>query len=157
LRLQLRRAVLHTASLSLRPHLERLGFRVEKERVSQFGLILKHSRVQEALDSGQAGRAGIAPGDRILAIDGFAFSSAGLDWVAKRGAQAEWEVLRGHRLLRFRLTAEKTAQLGTMTWTGNEEQARRIREWLRAEFRPRPEEKFERDFRENFHGEETVV
>ncbi|WP_085316811.1 M61 family metallopeptidase [Derxia lacustris] len=141
--------------------LERLGFRIVRAEQSRLGLLFRDgikADIDDVLDDSPAGRSGIAPGDQLLAIDGYAFSPQALQWVASRFAPVRLDLLRGHRRLSLSLTPEPHTVATGLVWNGDASQAERIAGWLASPgFAPAPGQPFSLDFYENFHGVETVV
>jgi len=155
-----RREIGETHDLSIKRQLERLGFQVQMESVPYLGLLFRETigqAIADVLDDSPAGGSGIAPGDVIVSINGFPFTAAGLKWAVKQGS-VRLEVTRGHRTLSFEIAPGARKQIASMIWNGSEEQAERIRRWLkRPEFKPRAGETISLAFYENFHGVEIVV
>jgi predicted metalloprotease with PDZ domain len=155
-----RREIGETHDLSIKGQLERLGFQVQMESVPYLGLLFRETigqAIADVLDDSPAGGSGIAPGDVIVSVNGFPFTAAGLKWAVKQGS-VRLEVTRGHRSLSFEIAPGARKQIASMIWNGSEEQAERIRGWLkRPEFTPRAGETISLAFYENFHGIEIVV
>ena len=155
-----RREIGETGDLSIRQQLERLGFQVRTESVPYLGLLFREAigpTIGDVPDDSPAGGSGIAPGDVIVNVNGFPFSAAGLTWAVKHGS-LRLVVTRGHRTLSFEITPGVRTRIASMMWNGDDEQAERIRRWLkRPEFRPQPGERISLDFYENFHGIEILL
>jgi predicted metalloprotease with PDZ domain len=155
---RLRREVTEPGSLSVRQHLERIGFAVALRRESSLGLILKGAVIEDVLDTSAAGQASMAPGDSIVGVDGFPFSRKALRWAVERRDLLTLDVRRGHRGLSFTMTPGEWAGIGEIRWYGSEAQAERIRRWLGGgDFRPGHGEGLDLEFHENFHGVEMVI
>jgi len=151
----------HVSALSLETQLERLGFHIGTEIVRYVGLMFNSPggpNIYNVLDESPAGDSGIAPEDIIDRVNGFPFSMKALAWAARRCDPMTLEVLRGHRMLTFKLFPAERREIATLSWMGTEMQARLIRTWLhREDFRPPSAYQFSLDFYENFHGVESVV
>jgi predicted metalloprotease with PDZ domain len=155
---RLRREVTEPGSLSVRQHLERIGFAVTVRRESSLGLIMKDAVVEDVLDTSAAGHTSLAPGDSIVGVDGFPFSRKALRWVAERRDPVTLDVWRGHRGLSFTMTPGEWAGIREMQWHGTDAQAERIQRWLgTGAFQPGHGEELDLEFHENFHGVETVI
>jgi predicted metalloprotease with PDZ domain len=155
---RLRREVTEPGGLSVQQHLERLGFKVSLARVNHLGLILKDAVIEDVMDASPAGRVGIAPGDAIVRINGFASSRRALRWIVDRKEPFALEVSRGHRSLRFQMTPGECSSIGNICWIGTPSQAQRIRQWLHSDdFNPEGGEFFDLEFHENFRGVEVMI
>lgn len=109
-------------------------------------------------DTSAAGQAGIAPGDIIISINHFAFSTRALKWVANQASPVELCVRRGHRELTMTLTPKPIERLVKLHWQGTEDQCRHIQQWLDDDsFSPEAGSIFTLNFYENFHGIETLI
>ena len=154
------REIGETGKLSIKAQLERLGFQVQLETVPYLGLLFREAvgqTIADVLDDSPAGGTGIAPGDVITSVNGFPFSAAGLKWAVKQGS-VRLDVTRGHRALCFDIVPVGRTRIASMTWNGIDEQAERIRGWLkRPEFMPSAGAEISLEFYENFHGIEIVV
>lgn len=153
-------AVREPGYLDIGAVLERLGFVVERGVRHMLGLTFDESgppTLFDVLDDSPAGRAGLAPGDVITAIDGFAFTPAALKWVAGRAAATTIEVTRGHRRLCFTLTPAPRDAITGVRWTGDEAAAKRLADWLGDAAPLIPGQAVPLDFYENFHGVETLL
>jgi len=155
-----RREIATTSDLSIKDQLTRLGFGVDMETIPYLGLLFRESisqTIADVPDDSPAGASGIAPGDVINTVNGYAFSVAGLKWAVKHGP-VQLDVTRGHRTLSFEITPGSRTRIASLTWNGSDSQAERIRQWLkRPEFCPMPSQDISLDFYENFHGVEILV
>jgi hypothetical protein len=112
--------------------------------------------VTDVMDTSPAGRNGLAPGDLIKFIDGFAFSPKALKWVARRPEPISIQVIRGHKERSFRLVPEPQVRIEGLEWSGTPHQAGQIGSWLNArKFSPGIGEHLDASFYENFHGVEN--
>jgi predicted metalloprotease with PDZ domain len=153
---RLRREVTEPGGLSVRQHLERMGFAVRVGRESSLGLIMKGAVVEDVLDTSAAAQASMAPGDSIVGVDGFPYSRKALRWVVERRDPLTLDVWRGHRALSFTMMPGKWARIREIQWNGTDAQAERIRQWLgSADFRPG--DGIDLEFHENFHGVEVMI
>ena len=109
------------------------------------------------IDISPAGASGIAPGDVLTGINGYAFSPQALQWAATHPAPVTLTVLRGHRQLDFTITPDPRSTIESLIWAGTPAQAERIGRWLGQPFAPMAGQVFSLDFYENFHGIETVL
>ncbi|MDJ0630511.1 MAG: hypothetical protein QNJ44_19800 [Rhodobacter sp.] len=100
---------------------------------------------------------GLAPGDVIDAVNGYAYSPAALAWAASNASPVTLTVTRGHRVIDFTMTPQRARKIVGLEWTGSEDQAKLISKWLGADFTPASGETFPVDFYENFHGIEAMV
>jgi predicted metalloprotease with PDZ domain len=100
---------------------------------------------------------GLAPGDVITAINGFAYSLSALKWAAAAQNPVTLTVTRGHRILNFTMTPTYVQRISSLKWTGTIEQANLIKMWLGADFDPAPGQHFRVEFYENFHGIEGMI
>ncbi|MBT8101075.1 MAG: hypothetical protein KJO82_15075 [Gammaproteobacteria bacterium] len=100
---------------------------------------------------------GLAPGDVITAINGYAYTSAALKWAAASAPPVTLTVRRGHRVLDFTVKPEAGRKITALKWTGTDTQAELIESWLGAEFAPAQGQVFPVTFYENFHGIESMI
>ncbi|MFZ7091313.1 hypothetical protein [Primorskyibacter sp. 2E233] len=100
---------------------------------------------------------GLAPGDVITAVNGFAYTRAAMDWAAASPAPLTLSVRRGHRLLEFTMTPQPHGRVTGLRWTGTGEQAELIADWLGRDFSPTQGQVFAVTFYENFHGVEAMI
>lgn len=154
-------AVQHPAGLDTPEQLRALGFEVVLGPALSLGLVFQDAigpSIYGVLDDSPAGAAGLAPGDRIGAINDHAFSVAALTWVGGRTEPVTLGVRRGHRDLSFTLTPAPRDRIQSIRWRGNATQSARIGEWLhQKESDLALGETVDLDFYENFHGVEIVV
>ncbi|MBS0126878.1 hypothetical protein [Thetidibacter halocola] len=101
--------------------------------------------------------AGLAPGDVIEAVNGFAYTPAALAWAASAPEDVTLTVRRGHRVLDFSMTPRPGRKITGLTWTGDAAQADLISRWLGTDFAPAQGQQFPVSFYENFHGIESMV
>jgi len=152
----------HPGGLTIPNALQDLGFKLDATPSNYLGLVFLNDigpTIYNVADTSPAGQSGIAAGDEITAIDGYAFSSDALEWVAAQTSPVTLTVLRGHRILPFTITPARLepALFTSMTWQGSPAQAKQISAWLGQEFAPQKGELFSFDFYENFHGIETLI
>lgn len=161
LRSQIASAVEHPGGLRTPDALTDLGFDVKMAPALCLGLVFKNevtSSIYGVLDDSAAGGAGLAPGDVLVGINGYAFSTAALSWVGSRAETVTLTVQRGHRSLSFTLTPAPRERIESLTWRGTDAQRRRIAAWL-----GQPEadlvdgQTVDLSFYENFHGVEVVI
>lgn len=161
LRPQISAAVEHPGGLCTPEQLAALGFEVEQAPAPCLGLVFQNevgSSIYGVLDDSAGGGAGLAPGDVLVGIDGFAFSTAALTWVGSRAAPVTLTVLRGHRTLSFTLTPAPRVRIASLTWRGTPAQRQRIAAWLgQPEVDLVDGQPIDLGFYENFHGVEVVV
>lgn len=100
---------------------------------------------------------GLAPGDVIVGVNGYAYTPAGLAWAASSPAPVTLSVTRGHRRLDVTMTPAPRRTSTGLTWCGSEDDARLISTWLASEFAPEPGTVLPVDFYENFHGVEKMI
>ena len=100
---------------------------------------------------------GLAPGDVVQAVNGYAYTEAGLRWAASYTEPVTLSVLRGHRRLSFTMTPAPAAETVALQWEGSPAQAVRIANWLGADFNPRRRDEFSVEFYENSHGVEFQI
>jgi predicted metalloprotease with PDZ domain len=146
--------------LALVEELGRTGFTVEYETVPYIGLVMQNDTgpgIYGVLDTTPAGEIGIAPEDVVTAVNGLAFELGALKWAIANEPAATVQVLRGNRSLTYTIPVGRRRQIGSLTWTGSDEQAERIAAWLRQPFAPAPGHELPLDFYQNFHGIETVI
>lgn len=158
---QLAAAVEHPGGLQTPEQLCALGFAVEVAPWRCLGLVFADevsATIADVLDDSAAGGAGLAPGDTIISIDGYAFSVAALRWVAGQDAPVTLEVQRGHRRLSFLLTPAPRARISSVVWRGGSAERQRISQWLGQETLDLVEgQALDLSFYENFHGVDVVV
>lgn len=99
---------------------------------------------------------GLAPGDVICAINGYAYTPAALAWAASSPAPVTLSVTRGHRRLEFTMTPAPRRKITGLTWSGSEAAAELISTWLGCAFAPAPGATLPVSFYENFHGIEAM-
>jgi len=159
---QMEAGAAHPGGLAVPRFLENLGFRLEATPGNYLGLVFLNDlgpTIYNVADTSPAGQSGIAAGDEITAIDGYAFSGDALKWVAAQTAPVTLTVQRGHRLLSFTLAPVplEPVLFTSMRWQGSAGQAAQIASWLGQAFDPGQGELFSFDFYENFHGIETMI
>lgn len=161
LRPQIARAVEHPGGLNTPEQLAALGFEVDVAPVLCLGLVFQDevtSAIYGVLDDSAAGGAGLAPGDVLVGIDGYAFSKAALTWVGSRAEPVTLAVQRGHRSLSFTLTPAPRVRIASLTWRGTPAQRQRIAAWLgQPDVDLVDGQAVDLSFYENFHGVEVVV
>jgi predicted metalloprotease with PDZ domain len=147
--------------LSVPEQLEQLGFGLESEKVRYLGIVLDKNQgpaVNNVLDDGPAGKSGLAAGDELLRVNGFAFDLASLKWLIAHEPKLTLEVKRAHRFFTFEIETGEREQLSSLRWTGSDLQAHAIRQWLgREDFKPTPGQHLPLGSFENFHGIQTVL
>jgi predicted metalloprotease with PDZ domain len=157
----LHREVEGPGGLSVPRQLERLGFTLHSEKVRYLGLVLKNNagpEIANVLDTGPAAQSGIAPEDVLTRVNGFPFSLKALKWCIANEQTLKLEVTRGHRAFTFEVAPAERQQLGALSWSGTDAQAKRIREWLgRQDFTPAQGQRLALRSFENFHGIQTVI
>jgi|GEM_PF-1302697 len=152
-------AVNHPAGLTTDALLEELGFTLGRTPSHRLGVMFLNGgqpTLYNVLDDAPAGQSGIAPSDVITEVNGATYTPAALAWAASRPAPVRLQVARGQRTLDFTITPEPCSSITSLTWSGDEAQAARIRAWLGA-FSPARGTTFATTFYENFHGIETVM
>lgn len=156
----LRAQVQEAGNLDTPDWFESIGFEVTWKQTNAIGLFFLNDGAPAIYgigDTGAAAKAGLAPKDVILTVNGFAFSQKGLAWAAAQSEEMTLEVLRGHRKITASMTPVPFRKLSHLTWKGTEEQAGMIRSWLEIEdFTPEEGQLFSLDFYDNFHGTETM-
>jgi predicted metalloprotease with PDZ domain len=149
------------AGLDTLEKVEQLGFEINWQHTYTLGLFFLNANeptIYGVADDGAGGQVGIAPGDVIEAINGYAFTPSALKWVASQVQLTRLTVMRGHRKLNFELTPQPLRKVRSLIWRGSQEQAQTIGSWLEQDdFSPLQGQVFELDFYENFHGIETMV
>jgi len=139
--------------------LEQLGFKLQYETRRQLGLVLSEDKgpsVSNVLDDGPASAAGVAPGDEIVRVNGFPFQLAALQWLIKKGAPLEIEVLRGQRRFQFTIASTERRQICALLWRGGPEQTVRLSAWL-GTFDLAAGSTVPLTDYDNFHGIQTVI
>lgn len=158
---QIAREVEAAGGLSTMELLGRLGFEIRRDRVKQLGIVLADNKgpaVANVLDTGPAARAGLAPGDELVRIDGFPFELAALKWLISRGNPMILEVKRGHHAFTFEVTAVEREDVTGLVWTGDEAQLERLRSWFgRPDFTPARGVAIPLASYDNFHGIQTIL
>jgi len=144
---------------------ENIGFEVSVTKPNCLGIFFMDDgepTIYGIADNSAAGEVGLAPNDVIQTVNGFAFSSKGLQWAASQTAEVTLEVLRGHRKLTFNLMPKPFEKLNQLTWKGSKDQATIINSWLHLTiedkhyFNPAYGDMFNLDFYDNFHGNEKM-
>lgn len=161
LRAQLAEAVEHPGGLRTPEQLAALGFEVELSPSLCLGLVFQGkvgSSIDGVLDDSAAGGAGLASGDVLVGIQGYAFSPAALTWVGSRAEPVTLTVVRGHRSLSFTLTPAPRVRIASLTWRGTPAQRQRIAAWLgQPDVDLVDGQPIDLSFYENLHGVEVVV
>jgi predicted metalloprotease with PDZ domain len=153
-------AVEKPGALEVEEMLAEMGFEVITGQPLQLGLVFLNDgapTIDDVLDDSPAGRSGIAPGDVIKGVNGFAYTSSGLKWAAGQRGEVTLEVARGHRRLSFEMKPEPREKITGLVWRGKERQAQLMRAWLGPGFDATRERSIDLGFYENFHGIETVL
>jgi predicted metalloprotease with PDZ domain len=155
------REVTQPGGLSTPSCFERLGFELVTSPVRQLGVVLKENKgpkVANVLDDGPAARAGLAPDDEIVRMNGFTFTLKGFKWLAALEAEVAVEVRRGHQHKVFAMKPIERREVSALTWRGDEAQLRLLQEWLgRPEFTIVHGETIPFDLYDNFHGTDAVL
>lgn len=158
---QLADAVERPAGLRTPESLAALGFEVTVEPTPLLGLVFQgdvNPTVYGVLDDSAAGAAGLAPGDVLTGINGFAFSTAALRWVAGRTEPVTLQFQRGHTARAATLTPSPRARITGLRWAGTEAQRARIAAWLGQQTVDlEPGQDIDLSFYENFHGIEVTL
>jgi predicted metalloprotease with PDZ domain len=160
LRDQITQAALHPGGLQTARHLQALGFEVTVSTPNALGLVFQDAigpNIYGVLDDSPAGRAGLAPGDAITGINGFAFSVAALSWVAGRSDEVTLSVQRGHRQLEFRMAPAPREQITSLRWAGTGQQLSLLTGWLGQEIEWVEGHAIDLGFYANFHGIEVTA
>lgn len=140
--------------------LERLGLSPKRGLTHRLGLMFNEvgsSTIYDVLDDSPAGRAGVAPGDVILGINGFAFTPSALTWAAQHKLPVTLLIARGHLHLSFELTPAPNQRIEALMWTGDEAAMQRLNAWLQSDEALTPGQLLSVSFYENFHGVETIL
>jgi len=142
--------------------LERLGFEVVSEPKRRVGLVLAEGTplptIASLPDTGPAGRSGLAPGDVLVKVNGFPFSTKALSWTIAHEPRVSLEVQRGQRFRTFDVQPVEVLQIGQLVWRGTSEQLSRLRDWLgRQDVAFALGEALDLTCYENFHGVQTVL
>lgn len=157
----LHREVLKPGGLSTPQLLEKLGFELTRSTVPTLGVVLKENSgpvIANVLDTAPAARAGLAPEDRIVQLNGFPYTFKALRWLIAAGKPFRLEVVRGHRQLSFTVETAPRTWISTLVWRGSAAQLTRLRDWLkRPELSLQPGEAVPLTSFENFHGIQTVI
>jgi predicted metalloprotease with PDZ domain len=157
---RLRRELGTPGVLDVEDCLARLGFRVDMAQVPYLGVVLveeKGPRLLDVLDDSPAGRAGLMPGDDVVALDGFPFSVPALAYVVTQERRVRLTVRRGQGTREFDVEAATRPQVGRLSWTGSPSQLEVTRTWLGAPaFDPTPGLPLDLSAHDNFHGVHTV-
>lgn len=156
---QLEREVLHPGGLSTENILQALGFNLVREQANYLGLVFTSglSVIYNLLDDAPAGNCGLAPGDVVTSVNGYARTDAGLRWAAGHDQPVTLGVTRGHRELNFTIMPGKRDVIAQLIWQGDEIQSARLSEWFNQPFALEAGQQIPLDFYENFHGIETVL
>ncbi|MCA9537778.1 MAG: hypothetical protein KC620_02750 [Myxococcales bacterium] len=150
----------HPGGLTVESLLERLGFKVCHEPTHRLGLYFADGgmpTIDSVLDDSPAGQSGLAAGDVITGINGYAWSEAGLKWVARHAEPVTLAVARGHRRLTYTMQPTLTSHITKLVWQGDNAQAERLSRWFGGKIPLTPGQDVPVDFYENFHGVETVL
>ena len=115
------------------------------------------STVYNLLDDAPAGISGLAPGDVITTINGYARTDDGLRWAAGHDQPVTLGVIRGHRELTFTVTPISREVITDLIWRGDEAQAAWLEKWFDLPFVFKRGQVIPLDFYENFHGVEMVL
>jgi len=100
---------------------------------------------------------GLASGDVITAVNGYAYTQAALKWAAAGPSEVILTVTRGHRILNFTMTPAKGQKITGLIWDGTPAQAALIARWVKADFAPSKGTVLPTTFYENFHGIEAMI
>ncbi len=92
------RKVRQPATLDVAGALQSLGFEVDRKPRARLGVVFEKGGLTagQVLEGGAAYEAGLAPGDEIVAIDGFRATPKVLAWAARRAQPFRAAVRRGH-------------------------------------------------------------
>jgi predicted metalloprotease with PDZ domain len=93
------RKVRQPGTLDVAGALQSLGLEVERKPRARLGVVFEKGSLVagQVLEGGAAYDAGLAPGDEILAIDGFRATAKALAWSCERAQPFRATVRRGHR------------------------------------------------------------
>lgn len=156
----LRREVETAGSLSAMALLGRLGFVPRIEQRKRLGIVLAEKAVQTVADvhaDGPAARAGVAPGDEIVRVDGHPFGLKALKWLVERGRPMRLELARGDRKVEAEVVPEPRPDVAGLRFEGGPDDIARIEAWFGAPSGLKTGEDVPLDHHENFHGVQTLV
>ncbi len=156
----IRREVEEPGNLATAATLEKLGFKVGWEEAPNLGIVMAETgaAIANLLDDSPAGSCGLAPGDEILRVNGYAFSAKALSWLVAHESSIRLEVKRGHQALAFEIAPRKRRRIASLRWAGNDSQLGHLRAWLgRPELGFAPDEAIPLSAYENFHGIQTAL
>ena len=140
----------------------RLGFEVERGAVPFLGLLFdgegKGARVSDVADASPAAEAGLAPGDELLGVAGWAFRPTFFRWCIEHQPRVELAVRRGERRWTVEVPVGQRTEIRRLTWAGTADQAEAVGRWLGvADFQPKPGRVFGLGSHDNFHGIQTIL
>ena len=156
---KLDREVNHPGGLDTEALLTRLGFEVVRQPVFTLGLVFTDdsATIYNLLDDAPAGQSGLAPGDVIATVNGFAWSADALRAAVDQGQAVTLMVLRGHRMLQFSVVPLAREAIAQLIWRGDAARRQRLFAWFGRSFDLSDGRAIPLDFYENFHGVEMVV
>lgn len=161
LRAQIAASALRPGGLQTPDQLRAIGFEVEVTAPRCLGLVFQDevsATLYGVLDDSAAGEAGLAPGDVLTGVNGYAFSTAALSWVATRDELVTLSVQRGHRQLQLTLRPAPRERITGLRWMGTPAQRDAIAAWLgQQEVDLVDGRAIDLSFYENFHGVEVLV
>ncbi|PYG34788.1 hypothetical protein [Pelagimonas varians] len=147
------------AGLETTKYLSLLGLNVVYENTHAIGLFFAGDGAPTiyGVADNMPAAVGLAPGDIITAVNGFAYSLVALKWVAAAQSPVTLTVMRGHRIIDFTMTPAPQKRIKGLQWSGTPAQAALIRDWLGVAFDPAAGQVLPVDFYENFHGIEEMI
>jgi predicted metalloprotease with PDZ domain len=152
------RAAERPAGLRVPASLALLGLELTTAPHPRIGVVLEKDTgptIADVCDDGPAAQAGLAPGDVITTVDGFAYQRKALAWLIAHRESVTIDVRRGHRVCSFTVRPAPRTDVISLAWTGDETHAEKLATWLgRAHVLPKliPLGSYK-----NFHGVQTII
>ncbi len=136
-----------------------LGLEAEQQDVPLLGVIFRDAlgdTLGDVLDNSAAAQAGLAPGDVLTAINGFAYTPTALTWMVAHAQTFELTVLRGHLVFSVEVTPTTVQRITALRCQSTPEQLQAIEQWL-GHSDLATGTSIPLAFYENFHGIDVFV
>ncbi|MEO8799291.1 MAG: hypothetical protein ABI551_15480 [Polyangiaceae bacterium] len=157
----LAREVEGAGGLSTVEQLEALGFEVTTSDAPRLGIVLEKKtgpKIGDVLEGSAAAKAGLAPDDEIVKLEGSGFHRRGLEWLVANRERFSIEVKRGAKFFLFDVEPLLRADVVGLTWNGDEAALARLKKWLgRADLAWAPGTAISLADYDNFHGTDAPV